>query len=149
MASNPAFGTRLRERLREMNHWLKDREEPDVYQFALKYGHPPSAVYRWLKGEVPRAETFLKLCQDVQRPHHYMLTGSGAADAAPSSAHAPATKVTKAKVAKMAKPIGGGSGEAHGLHVAEILDDLLLIGRWLCGVLCAPARPVLSLGYGA
>lgn len=135
MASNPAFGTRLRERLREMGYWLPERNEPDVYRFAADARLSPSAVYRWLKGEVPRAEMFLKLCRDVQRPPDYMLTGAGLAE--PPAAG----KKTKPPV-KMAKPIGGGAAAATApaerdiiqasLQVSEILADALsLIRRWL------------------
>lgn len=152
MASNPAFGKRLGERLREMGYWPAGRERPDVYKFALKFGYSPSAVYRWLEGEVPRAETLLRVCRDVQRQAHYLLLGGAPLDAAPGmTAMDRASLKADAKKAKVkaAKPIGGGSGEADGPHVADTLDVLLLIRRWFCRVLSSWARPLLPVGCPA
>lgn len=76
MATNQGFGERLGARLREMGYWPEGRELPDYGRFGLDFHHTPASVYRWLKGEVPRVATFLKLAADVDRQAHYLLTGT-------------------------------------------------------------------------
>ena len=75
MATNQGFGERLGARLREMGYWPEGRELPDYGRFGLDFHHTPASVYRWLKGEVPRVDTFLKLAADVECQAQYLLTG--------------------------------------------------------------------------
>lgn len=86
MPTNQGFGERLGARLREMGYWPDGRELPDYGRFGLDFHYTPSAVYRWLKGEVPRVATFLKLAADVDRQAQYLLTGMPVTNPTPGMA---------------------------------------------------------------
>ena len=53
------IGTRIAERMRVKGFWKDGR--PDIGRFCITYGIIPSYMYRWLKGEMPRADRLIRL----------------------------------------------------------------------------------------
>ena len=116
MATNEGFGRRLEERLRALGYWDRARRKPKVYDFALKHQYAPSAVYRWLKGEVPRGLTLLRLAADVDASLDSLLAGQSE------------------KRARRRPPIAGGSdhvleAETPTRSVQRPRGDIML-GTW-------------------
>lgn len=72
---NLGFARRLAERLRQMGYWPEGRPLPNYTKFGVDHGFVPSAVYRWLHGEIPRADTFYQLCIKTQEQAHWYLLG--------------------------------------------------------------------------
>ena len=68
MKANLRFSERLQATLRSKGYWDAGRGGPEVGRFCVDYGYLPSYLYRWLRGEVPRAEKLLILARqlDVQ-----------------------------------------------------------------------------------
>lgn len=104
MAKNERFKERLAQAFRAAGYWPTGRDKPKIYEFADKFDYMyPSAIYRWVEGEVPRGRMLLKLARDLGTTPEYLL---GEEPETP-----PARQVSGKRPRKPA-PISGASGAA-------------------------------------
>jgi transcriptional regulator with XRE-family HTH domain len=113
MKPNVRFSERLRETLRAKGYWDPERGAPEVGRFCVDYGYLPSYLYRWLRGEVPRAEKLLILAKQLDVKADWLV---GVEDAPRRRPH---------------HPIAGGSDLAQLPLILRELNPLPLIGNWL------------------
>jgi hypothetical protein len=71
--SNAVFAKRLAGKLKELGYWDPTANKPQVSRFCLENPYLPSYVYRWLKGEVPRAEALLTLAKRLDVEPDWLL----------------------------------------------------------------------------
>jgi transcriptional regulator with XRE-family HTH domain len=113
MKPNVRFSERLRETLRAKGYWDAERGAPEVGRFCVDYGYLPSYLYRWLRGEVPRAEKLLVLAKQLDVKADWLV---GVEEAPRRRPH---------------HPIAGGSSDDGTLPLANLAEILPLIGSWL------------------
>jgi transcriptional regulator with XRE-family HTH domain len=61
MAKTPGFGERVEQQLKVRGYWKNGKL--DYTRFGLEHGFHPTDVYRWWKGETPRALTLFRFAQ--------------------------------------------------------------------------------------
>lgn len=66
MQRNMLFAERLGASLRACGYWNAQRQGLEIGRFCVENGYLPSYVYRWLRGEVPRAEALLLLARHLK-----------------------------------------------------------------------------------
>jgi hypothetical protein len=71
--ANTVFAKRLAGKLKELGYWDPTTQKPQVSRFCLENPYLPSYVYRWLKGEVPRAEALLTLAKRLDVEPDWLL----------------------------------------------------------------------------
>lgn len=121
MKANAKFSERLRDTLRRKGYWDADRAAPEVGRFCVDYGYLPSYLYRWLRGEVPRAEKLLILARQLQVEPEWL--------------------VGVEEPVRRRHPIAGGSGDGGTLPLADLDAVISLVRHWLRRMLArwAPA----------
>ena len=73
MHRNMTFGERLGASLRAQGYWNTQRKGLEVGRFCVENGYLPSYVYRWLRGEVPRAEALLLLARHLKADPEWLV----------------------------------------------------------------------------
>jgi hypothetical protein len=105
---NPVFAKRLSGKLKELGYWDPATNKPEVGRFCLENPYLPSYIYRWLKGEVPRAEALLTLAKRLDVEPDWLL----------------------GMEKKSVHPIAGGSGQRRPQVLGVTVDVVPTYQTW-------------------